>query len=181
MGSAWTPSENTRNETSSPVRNCSKRILLPASPRIRASRICRMAASASSRLRAMITPLPAANPSALITSGSPKRLLRAASRASSRESVCKQALGGNAMPLHEGLREGLAAFQPRCCSRGSNHAQSQRFKVVHNSQCQGKFGADNRQVNGFLLLQRRPAQLISSIPMGTLTASWAVPPFPGAQ
>ena len=71
MGSTVSPSTMTMKLASSPSRNSSITTRAPASPKALASSMSRTAASASARVMATITPLPAARPSALITMGAP--------------------------------------------------------------------------------------------------------------
>ena len=56
---------------SSPSKNSSITIFFPASPNISDSRDCKIASFASSNVYAIVTPLPAARPSAFITIGHP--------------------------------------------------------------------------------------------------------------
>ena len=68
-GVTRSPSLKTRNESSSPSRNSSSTTRPPASPTILPDSMSAATAIASSRLLAMTTPLPAASPSALTTTG----------------------------------------------------------------------------------------------------------------
>ena len=65
------PSVIAKKEASSPTMNSSTTTLAPAAPKAPASRQSASAASASGSVRQMITPLPAASPSAFTTSGTP--------------------------------------------------------------------------------------------------------------
>ena len=71
IGRPRVPSHNAKNDTSGPTRHSSMTTVLPAAPKVP----CRMAAStaarASSTVVATVTPLPAASPSALTTTGAP--------------------------------------------------------------------------------------------------------------
>ena len=69
IGTTVSPSVKESTDTSGPVRNSSITILFPLSPKAFSSIIRRTASSASSRVFAIITPLPRASPSALITVG----------------------------------------------------------------------------------------------------------------
>ena len=69
MGRMVLPSVKARTETSGPVKNSSMTTLEPLSPKILSAIISRRAFLASSRVSAMMTPLPRANPSALMTWG----------------------------------------------------------------------------------------------------------------
>ena len=68
-GSTVLPSVKAMNEASSPVRNSSITTRLPAAPKALSRMIRSTACSASATVWAMITPLPAASPSALTTQG----------------------------------------------------------------------------------------------------------------
>ena len=69
MGTSVSPSVNDSTDTSGPVKNSSITMWRPLSPK-RPSRIIETTASfASSRLCAMMTPLPRASPSAFTTTG----------------------------------------------------------------------------------------------------------------
>ncbi len=72
MGSTLLPSTITMKLASSPSRNSSITTRQPASPKALPDSMSVTAASASSRLRATITPLPAARPSAFTTMGAPR-------------------------------------------------------------------------------------------------------------
>src|SRR5579883_2031069 len=87
-GSQPSPSVRKSNETSSPSMCSSTRISAPAAPNTRWVSMASIAASASASVPATVTPLPAASPEALITTGAPSS--RAARRASSAR-VCRSA------------------------------------------------------------------------------------------
>src|SRR5919202_5015911 len=82
----------TKTEASLPSRYSSMRILAPAAPNFPA-KAARTASSASSRPWATVTPLPAAAPSALITTGYSPNLRRWASAAGSPSKASKRAVG----------------------------------------------------------------------------------------
>ncbi|MCY1558524.1 hypothetical protein D9M68_954660 [compost metagenome] len=69
-GRIASPSESTKRLTSSPSMNSSITTAAPDAPKA-PEKQSMMASSASSTLMATVTPLPAANPSALITMGAP--------------------------------------------------------------------------------------------------------------
>ncbi|MCY1460815.1 hypothetical protein D9M71_784040 [compost metagenome] len=71
IGSTLWPSTMTMKLASSPSRNSSITTREPASPKALPASMSRTASSASARVMATITPLPAARPSALITIGAP--------------------------------------------------------------------------------------------------------------
>ena len=77
------PSVKQSTETSSPSINSSTTTRLPALPKAPSPMISSMAPSASSRVIATITPLPAASPSALITIGAPSDLIYSLAAAAS--------------------------------------------------------------------------------------------------
>ena len=62
MGRMVLPSVKARTETSGPVKNSSMTTLEPLSPKILSAIISRRAFLASSRVSAMMTPLPSAKP-----------------------------------------------------------------------------------------------------------------------
>ena len=69
MGTTVSPSVKDRTETSGPVRNSSITTRLPLWPNMPSSIMETTACLASSRVWAMMTPLPRARPSALTTMG----------------------------------------------------------------------------------------------------------------
>ena len=69
IGTIVFPSVNESTDTSGPLKNSSITIFEPLSPNTLSSIIERIAFCASSFVSAMITPLPRASPSALITAG----------------------------------------------------------------------------------------------------------------
>ncbi len=68
------PSVKAIKEASSPLRHSSTTTILPASPKALSLSMESMASFASSRVEHIITPLPAASPSALTTQGAPRAL-----------------------------------------------------------------------------------------------------------
>ena len=76
-GSTLRPSAMTMKLASSPCRNSSTTTRWPASPKALPASMSRTAASASATVCAMITPLPAARPSALTTIGAPCSRMKA--------------------------------------------------------------------------------------------------------
>ena len=79
---ASVPSQSANSDTSSPRRHSSITTDRPAAPRWSCRISCSIAASASASVPATTTPLPAANPSALTTSGAPRPPHEIASAAS---------------------------------------------------------------------------------------------------
>ena len=75
IGISVSPSVKLSTDTSGPVRNSSITTREPDSPNIRSSMTACIAASASSRVCAIVTPLPRASPSALMTVGSGQLLI----------------------------------------------------------------------------------------------------------
>ncbi len=69
--STRSPSVRASTDTSSPSMNSSTSTWWPLSPKALPSSIDSMASSASARVSQTITPLPAASPEALITTGAP--------------------------------------------------------------------------------------------------------------
>ncbi len=69
MGTSVSPSVKARTDTSGPVRNSSMTTRSPLRPNFLSTIMASMAAAASSLLWAMMTPLPRASPSALMTMG----------------------------------------------------------------------------------------------------------------
>ena len=53
------------------------------------------------------------------------------------------------MAAHEGLGEGLGAFELRSCLGGAKNAQSMGTKLVHDTCGQRRFGAYDRQADFF--------------------------------
>ena len=69
IGTMVLPSVKESTDTSGPVRYCSMTIRSPLLPNAPSSIMALTAACASDRVSAMMTPLPSASPSALITVG----------------------------------------------------------------------------------------------------------------
>src|SRR6185312_138315 len=86
------PSVSTNSDSSSPSMNSSTRIVSPASPKARPSSIERAASRAASVVSQTITPLPAASPDALITTGAPSSSI-ARSASASDEARSARAVG----------------------------------------------------------------------------------------
>ncbi|MBA7642456.1 hypothetical protein ES703_50149 [subsurface metagenome] len=68
-GTTSFPSDRTMKEVSFPLKHSSTRTLLPASPNFLSTMIRRTTSSASFRFSQIMTPFPAANPSAFTTTG----------------------------------------------------------------------------------------------------------------
>ena len=129
------PSHSAMKLTSSPRRYSS----ITSRPRSVPS-----AASASARSCAMITPLPAARPSAFSTTGKPKR--SSALRASAGFSTVTNCAVGISLCAQKVLCENLTAFQLRRLSVRTDDLQSARAEFVHHSGHQRRLGSDHRQV-----------------------------------
>ena len=85
IGTTREPSENTRNDTSSPSRNSSITTRAPALPNFRPPMISSTAARPSAASCTISVPLPAASPSALTTKGKPNGAFATKAAASSTE------------------------------------------------------------------------------------------------
>ena len=107
-----------------------------------------MARSQSARVSGMMTPLPAANPSALMTTGNPKRLgklLRG-------RGFAKAAIGGgrNVVRRAEVFHEALGAFQHRARRARPQRLDARRLQPVPQPRHQRRFRPDHHEVDLFL-------------------------------
>src|SRR3954465_5587813 len=129
------PSTRAKKLTSSPAIYSSMTIAPPASPKPPSNTASR-AACASASLSAMITPLPAASPSALITTGRPKsaRAVSAASRSGARAARAGgmewAGGGGNGMAGAQILGETLRPFELGGNPAGAEGGDSDRPQII---------------------------------------------------
>ena len=113
-----------------------------------------IAASASALVSAMVTPLPAASPSALITIG--QLLRRHVSLGRGR--IGEAGIGScrNAGPRAEILGEALRAFELRRRLRRPEHLDALRFEIVGEACDQRRLRADDHKADLVLLAERLP-------------------------
>ena len=164
---------------SSPSRNSSTTTTRPASPKAPAN-MPSAARIASSALAAMITPLPAASPSALTTIGGRCARIAAGSNDLARE--CGIARRRDAVAHQEFLGELLAAFEP-CRELSRPEAwQARGREGIDDARDQRAFGSHDRQSRALGARERDEAGDIRRRRLPTLRhfGSSAVPALPGA-
>ncbi len=168
---ASVPSHSANRLTSSPSRHSS---ITTGPAAIRRS----IAASASASVCATTTPLPAARPSALTTIGGAAAAGELARLGGVGEAL--PARGGDAGGLGHLLGEGLAAFQP---GRGGGRAaagDARRRHRVRQAGDQRRLRARHHQVDLRCGWRTAPARRGPVAPIGTSSASGAMPGLPGA-
>ena len=138
----------------------------------------RIAASASARVWAMTTPLPAARPSALITTGSPKSP-KAATAASESVKTAARAVGTPAAVMTSFAKALLPSSRAAALLGPKTRRPSASSRSVSPAQS-GASGPTTVRSGRFAFAQATMAGR-SSAPMGRLAARAAVPAFPGAQ
>ena len=178
-GRTCLPSAMTMKLASSPSRNSSTTTTRPASPKAPAN-MPSAARIASSALAAMITPLPAASPSALTTMGG--RCARIARRIERLARECGIARRRDAVAHQEFLGELLAAFEPRRELSRPEAGQARGREGIDDAGDQRAFGSHDRE-------SRRPRRAASATSPAISAAdtvalrhfgSSAVPALPGA-
>ena len=147
-GSAVSPSTRAKKLASSPGRNCSITISSPAAPNRCSASISRAAARASSRVWAITTPLPAASPSALTTTGSGRVAMKdSAARRSVKRPYSRRR---NAVARAQVLGERLGSFQPRRRGGGAESLDARFFEPVDESRDQRRLGTHDDEVDTLL-------------------------------
>ena len=144
-GRKSSPSIKAMNEASSPMSSSSMTTRSPATPKIFRPMMPSRAASASNLPEHRITPLPAANPSALTTHGwsRPTYRLRLVEV---REDLAGR--GGDAVLQHQFLGERLAALKPGRVTVGSEHLEAPALEQVADPQHQRLLRAHHGKVDG---------------------------------
>ena len=127
---------------SSPCRNSSITTVLPAAPNWPENIAC-AASIASSVVSQMMTPLPAARPSAFTTRGARCARTQACVEGRLRE----RCVGSrrDAMAAQEVLGESLGAFQPRCQPARAEAAQTRSFERVGDACHERRLRPDDSQ------------------------------------
>src|SRR5215831_14993642 len=157
--SAVSPSQSAKKEASSPCRNSSTTTCAPAAPNPPPN-IMSMAASASARVLAMTTPLPAASPSAFTTIGAPRA--RVALR---RRSRAEALVGGgrNVIGLTQILGEALGAFELRGRAARAEGLDAGRGEIVDDAGAERRLGADHDQIDVLRLAERDHRRVVGDI------------------
>ena len=167
---------NARTETSGPVRNSSITMLLPLSPKILSPMIVFTAFFASSRVCAIITPFPRASPSALTTIGAAAfSTYASAFFISEKLSYAAVGIPYFFMSCFEKtlLPSIIAAFLS-----GPNVFMPLAFSASTAPSTSGSSGATTAKSILFSTANFTMPS-ISFAPIGTHSASAAIPPFPG--
>ncbi len=152
IGSTFSPSTMTMKLASSPSRNSSMTTRAPASPKALPESMSRTASSASCRVMATITPLPAARPSALTTIGAPAFQGMGAQVGQGRLDFGEVLVvgSGDLVAGQEVLGEGLGAFQLGGGGGRAEDVQAARAEQVDHALHQRRFRADDGQLDVLL-------------------------------
>ena len=169
---------NASTDTSGPVRNSSTTTLFPELPNFLSSIISLTAAFASVKVFAMITPLPSANPSAFMTTGKcPLFSIYSIAFAGSLK-VSYSAVG---MPYFfiRFFEKTLLLSMIAALARGPNALIPLAINVSTMPSANGSSGATNTKSTAFSFENATiPSLSIALILIHS--ASFAIPPFPGA-
>ena len=155
-GSTCVPSTIAMKLASSPSRNSSMTTTRRRPGRSGPANMSSAACTASSVVAQITTPLPAARPSALTTSGARCARTQAASNVCAREGGVGR--GRDAVPPEEILGEGLRAFEPRGQLARAEAAQARRGERV--ARCRAPAAPRARRSSGrsFPAARRRAAR-----------------------
>ncbi len=177
-GNAVSPSMSAKKLASSPSRNSSTTSEAPASPNTFFTMMASMAASASDRVVATVTPLPAAGPSALTTMGTPaSRTKLLADRGSTKRPYSPV---GIPCLAHRSLTKPLEPSSMAAAALGPKALMFSCLRRSTRPATSGPSGPTTTKSIACRLAQAVSAST-SSAPMGTHSASRAIPALPGAQ
>ena len=177
IGTTTLPSVKLRTETSGPVRNSSMTTLEPEAPNLPSSIISLTASIASSLVCAMITPLPRARPSALMTVG-----MGAVSRyasALSQSSKTSYAAVGMLYFFMRFFEKILEPSMMAALASGPKHGMPMASSSSTQPRTSGSSIATTAKSMAFSLPNFTMAGM-SVAPMPVHTASSAMPPLPGS-
>ena len=159
-GTARFPSQMAKKLASSPINFSSMTTDDPAAPNAPEKQAA-IASSAADKVSQITTPLPAAKPSALTTSGAPciacigERVVGAGKMSVSRRR--NAALGADR------LREGLRSLQLSRGRRGAEHCKPRFPQIVREAVNQWRFGANNDELYPRLAAKRSHLRMIAYI------------------
>ena len=174
----FSPSDRTIIDASSPSRHSSTTILFPEAPKVFLTSMFSMASKASFSRFAIITPFPAARPSAFTTIGVPFDFTKSfAFLASSK--ISNHAVGMFSC-LESFFVKTLLASSSAAFLVGPN---TFKLSLSNKSIIPRASGASGPTIvkSIFFSLQNLLKPSRSSAFIGTFVATWDVPPFPGAQ
>ncbi len=139
-----------------------------------------MASNASAALEQMITPFPAASPSALTTiDAAPPDTAYEISRRFELGEYAEARRRHSAL-FEQALGERLAALEPRACGIGPEGAKPSPLESVDEAESERQLGSDHRQVDR--VLRGESTDPLDVVPRrGARSASSAMPALPGAQ
>ncbi len=155
------PSHRTKNDTSGPTRHSSTTTVVPAAPNAPWRMAASTASSASAVVAATVTPLPAARPSALTTTGAPNAATAAS--ASSARGADPSPGGRHAVAVHERLGVRLAGLETCRGLRRSEDGRAHGAQGVGHPGGQRLLGADDGQVDGLGLDEGRDCRRIEDV------------------
>ena len=162
---AVSPSHSAKKEASSPSRNSSTTISPPASPRAPPN-IMSIAASASATFAATTTPLPAASPSALTTTGARRAADIGLGRRRRAEAFVGR--GGNAVRPAQVLGEALGAFEAGGGAARAEGLGAGGFEVIDDACAERRLGPDNDQIDAVLTAIRDHRRMVADIERNAL-------------
>ena len=133
---------------------------------------------ASSTVWQTITPLPAASPDALTTTGAPNSSIARIASASDWQ-VNARAVGTPASTMSS-FRKCLRRLEHRAGARRAEDRQAGAAKRVDDAGGERRLGSDQRPVDALLPRERHASRSMSVAPIGTHVANSAMPGLPGA-
>ncbi|OPZ68781.1 MAG: hypothetical protein BWY81_00714 [Firmicutes bacterium ADurb.Bin467] len=177
IGTIALPSVNASTDTSGPSRYSSMTTRLPLLPNARSSMMRRTASSASPRVSQIRTPFPSASPLALTTSGA-SALFRYSSAPSASSNTSNRAVG---MPYFciSRFENALLASISAARASGPKHGMPSACSRSTAPSASGSSGATTAKSIA-LSPAKRAMPSMSVALIGTHTASFAMPPFPGS-
>jgi hypothetical protein len=125
--------------------------------------------------------LPAANPSALITSGKPRSPRAIAASASARRGTVRELRSGHVVARHEVLREHLAPLERGGRARRADDGAAAAAKRVGDAGAEGHFGPHDGEVYLFLFRDLQQIGGLASDPPGGTSPAPRFQDFRGRQ
>ena len=177
-GSAETPSESTKNDTSSPVMNSSTTTARPASPNAPSSRQRRHGAVGLVEARADDGTLARGEAVGLDHDGRAQLAAVRAGRLRAREDA--KGRGGNPVARHQVLREDLRALDPRRGLARPEDGEAGRAQPIREPEGEGQFRSHDDQIGAAPAARARRARRRRRPSRERNRACAAMPGLPGA-
>ena len=179
-GSARTPSQKRKKDTSGPDRHSSTTRRSPAAPNRRSLIAATTAASALAWSSAITTPLPAARPSAFRTTGKPYSADRTTARPSSTDSQIRKRAVGTACLAMNALANALLDSSRAADWLGPNSGRPAAMNRSATPRLRGSSGPTTvRSARSRVASSRRAPESVRSA--ATVRQIAAIPGFPGAH